>query len=212
MTALIIVLSILALLCFLLFMPVGINLRYDGDFNIRATYLFFRYKLKLDKEKKKTVIKKSKSKEPLEEEVEEKLSFFSELRKEKGVSGLIRFLKEFLLLLKGAAGKLTDHLIINKLYVRVSVSAENAADTAMHYGYACAGVYPLITAIQALVKETKKTHVEIAPDFSKTKTEIFAEGRATVKLYFLLGIVLRYGYKTLILFMHAKDPTPEHEV
>ena len=63
------------------------------------------------------------------------------------------------------------HLKIKDLDMDIVVAFEDAADTAVKYGYACAGIYPSLAVLLKIMKY-KKYSVNIRPDFDKKSPEI----------------------------------------
>lgn len=211
MTAIIVISCILLLIVFLLFIPVGIKLLYDGDFKVRITYLFLHFTLLPQKEKKKNKKpKKKKQKEPQEEKKEPNILL--QLVKEKGINGLISLLNELLHILRHTLSDITKHLIIKKLRLQVAVGADNAADAALEYGYVCAAVYPILSMFSSIVKKCEFEEVTIAPDFNRKETEILLQCTVRIKLFFLVKAGIARGIDLLKFFMKAKPSTQSTEV
>lgn len=208
MTALIIILCIIAFIVLLLFMPVRLHGEYDADFKLSVGYLFFKFTVFPQKEKKKKKknnksLQKSKEENKKTEQKDNK-SFFTDIIKEKGIGGVIGLLKEAVKILKGFLSSVTDHIIIKKLYLKVVIASDNAADTAVQYGYACSGIYPLISFICAAVKKYKKTEITIYPDFNASEVVIEGEIKVSIKLLFLLKAAVIGVFKSIKLLIKAK--------
>lgn len=123
-------------------------------------------------EKKKSDSKKRNSKSKKEPKKENKvLKWFKTTFKERGLKGLINALKEIAGLAETFLKPIFKHIKLKNLDMNITVASEDAADTAINYGYACAGIYPSLSILLNIVKY-KKYNVNIAPDFDKKKTEI----------------------------------------
>lgn len=89
---------------------------------------------------------------------------------EKGLKGLLSAFKEIARLTGTFLKPVFSHIRIKMLDVNVTVASENAADTAVNYGYFCAGMYPALGVILRAVK-FDDYNVVIVPDFNKKKSE-----------------------------------------
>ena len=121
-------------------------------------------------ENKKKDKKKAKSKKNAKEE-NKVLQWFKITFKERGLNGLISVLKEIAGLAVTFLKPVFKHIKLRNLDMNITVAFEDAADTAVRYGYACAAIYPSLAVILKIVKY-KKYNVNIAPDFDKKQPEI----------------------------------------
>ena len=120
-----------------------------------------------DKNRKNKDDKKD-SKEKKENKI---LSWAKKTFKEKGLSGLVNAVKEIAKLAVTFLKPIFKHLKIKDLDMDIVVAFEDAADTAVKYGYACAGIYPSLAVLLKIMKY-KKYSVNIRPDFDKKSLEI----------------------------------------
>ena len=196
MTALFIILGIIAVIFVLLIYPLSVSLVYDGELELKIRYLFLCFKILPKKEKKQKKQKKSK---PKKTEKTEKSDNKSEDKsknptkdfiKQKGISGLIELLKKIVDIILKATKSITSHLVISKLDINVLVVGDDAADTAMKFGYLCSAVYPVVSMIESNIKKCKHNENIIA-GFNDTETKIYLVLKARIKPLFLLGAALR---------------------
>lgn len=179
---LIIILSILALLIFLLCCRIKIEIIYDGEFHYIVKYLFYKYRInstdkgkntKKNSAKKKK--KKKKSKKPQAKKgqpfkidintVENFLEIFSEIWKK--TSSLIY--------------KIRKGVTVENFVLDLTVASDDAAKTAITYGTACAVIYPVEALLEDLVRVRKKK-LGIKADFNSTEGSLGFYVRAGMPL------------------------------
>lgn len=196
MTAWIIVTAVLAVIVLLLSCPVHLYASYQEEWRARIRYLFITYTLVPKKTKRK---RKKKKKEPApseKKEEQEKSSGLRDIIKEKGIKGLLELLKQLANAAVGGAKILFRHLVIRKCNLTVTVGDEDAAETAMEYGYLCAAVYP---ASGAIISNTKcRDHnIRVVCDFHQKETTVWFQGHASVKLVFLAAAAVTAFFRFL---------------
>lgn len=176
MTALIIILIILAVLFSLLLFPLKIIADLTDTSAITLKYLFFTIPLKTNKGKGK----KKKENKKKEEKAEDKESIkFKEIL-------------EYGEIIKDALKKLSEvlkHLKSDIIKIDIKVSGEDAAKTAIYYGAVCSAVYPAVSFIQTKI-EVKKTEINISPDFDSTKTKGSFYGKFRIMPLHLIAAVI----------------------
>lgn len=196
-----ILLGILLVIFLLLLMPVKLKASYNEDFRCSLKIGFIRIQLYPQKPKKKK--KKKKQKKADEEQKGEKKK--ETLIKEKGISWLFDLIKKIADLAVGALKDFFRHIIVKKLMLSVSIAGDDAADTAVKYGYCCSAVYPAFGIIVGAVK-CKSYGVDISPNFEeKAKSAVNMELEAKIKILWLLALVLKHGYKGLKLLADLKN-------
>ena len=96
--------------------------------------------------------------------------------KEKGLGGLMNAFKEIAKLAGTFLKPIFKHTRIKHLDLNVTVAFEDAAQTAINYGYFCSGIYPALAVLLRIMKYDDYS-VNIAPDFDKQEPEfdVFAE-------------------------------------
>lgn len=90
--------------------------------------------------------------------------------KEKGLSGLLNAFREIAKLAETLLKPIFKHIRIKLLDLNVRVAFEDAADTAVKYGYFCSGIYPALAVLLNIMKYDDYS-VNIAPDFDKKEPE-----------------------------------------
>lgn len=161
-------LALAILIVVLLNISVTLKVHYEkekGVFRCTAHYLFLTHVLSPPDEKKQNKKKKSK-KEKTPKGKDEKSSFAYKIKSD-GIRGFIEDIKD---IVKGAWRVIVCVLrraVIRRLRLHLTVAGEDAADTAVIYGYANAVIYPIISAFLENVRSYKETNVEISPDFSE---------------------------------------------
>lgn len=190
MTALIVILSILLFILFLLVMPVTIYLNYGDELKISVRYLFVKIKLVPKKEKKKQEKKSSssqKEKDKKKKPEKEKNNQFKDILKEQGLKGIIYLLKEIIKILKNTLNSMRKHITIKNFNLYIAVASEDAADTAVNYGYACAVVYPAFSFICSAVGKVKKHNLQISADYNSKETKTLCDLKASIKPIFIIS-------------------------
>lgn len=188
MTALWIILGIFAFLFLLLLCPVTLAASYETQLKARLRFLFFSYRLAPPKEKKTK--KKKKVKKVPEGPAVPQESKLKQLIEERGFTGFLRLMKELTQLFTGIAKEFFRHVKVKKLDFRVTVVGEDAADTAVKYGYACSVVYPAVSMLTAL-SGCKDYKVAVSPGFQETESNV----SCYLKIRFALIYVLVTGIK-----------------
>lgn len=195
-----ILLGILLVIFLLLLIPVKLKASYDEDFRCSLKIGFIKIQLYPQKPKKKKK-KSEKTDEKPEHEEKKKES----LIKEKGISWLFDLIKKIADLAVGALKDFFRHIIVKKLMLSISIAGDNAADTAVKYGYCCSAVYPAFGIIVGAVK-CRSYGVDISPNFQeKAKSAVNMELEAKIKILWLLALVLKHGYKGLKLLADLKN-------
>lgn len=195
-----ILLVILLVILLLLLMPVKLKASYNEDFRCSLKIGFIKIQLYPQKPKKK---KKKSEKTDKEQKSDEKKK--ESLIKEKGISWLFDLIKKISDLAVGALKDFFRHIIVKKLMLSISIAGDDAADTAVKYGYCCSAVYPAFGIIVGAVK-CKSYGVDISPNFQeKAKSAVNMELEAKIKILWLLALVLKHGYKGLKLLADLKN-------
>ena len=195
-----ILLVILLVIFLLLLMSVKLKASYNEDFRCSLKIGFIKIQLYPQKPKKK---KKPPKKDDEKSKHEEKKK--ESLIKEKGISWLFDLIKKISDLAVGALKDFFRHIIVKKLMLSISIAGDDAADTAVKYGYCCSAVYPAFGIIVGAVK-CKSYGVDISPNFQeKAKSAVNMELEAKIKILWLLALVLKHGYKGLKLLADLKN-------
>lgn len=208
MTALYIVLCVVAVVAFLVIMPVKIKATFTDSLTLKAGYLFLWFTLVPAKEKKK---KKKKTKDKKEAPKEEKpkenenKSTIQDIIKEQGIGGFLHIINQAVTIIKGLISDITDHLIICKFNLNIAVASDDAADTAIQYGEICAVLYPAVSFIFGNVKKVKKQNISVMPDFNKKSTEISADVFVKISVIFIIFAAVHRGIQALKLMLKLRS-------
>lgn len=208
MIILFIILGILLFLFLLTLIPVGVEARYRNRLYCVLKIGFVRIRLlpQKPKKKKKSAKKPSRSEKTKKKKPEKNESFsFKELFKENGVSGLLNILKKILSLITGALKDVFRHIIIKELSIYIVAAGDDAADTAMNYGYVCSAVYPAVSAITQICK-CKTFSVLADPDFTDgAKSRAVCRLDAHIRIFWIVKAAAVHGYKALQLLFKYKN-------
>ncbi len=213
-----IILAILLLAVVALCVPARFCVKYKDSVTLTVKYLFLTIPLvprnkkkKKTKNDKKKVTDKSNDKKADNQDTAEKkqsepqkkqsaenddedenLHLFGQIKdmyKQKGLDGSVIVIKELGNLITGTLKKVFKRVKLRKFDVDIAVSEENAADTAIKYGYVCAVVYPVVSLILNSVRFNDYS-VDIAPNFEKKESE--------VNLYAEISIIPWFGVTYLL--------------
>ena len=204
MTALWIILGIIAFFIILFSIKVTVYMTYDNDFKLDIRWLFIKLhilpkKEKPEKEKKEKPKKEKPEEEPPKDETSEKpkkdniiVSFY----RNQGFSGVIQLLKDTVCAINGMFGSIFKHFIFRELKVYMTVGAGDAAETAILYGKTCGVVFPAMGLITSTCK-VKEYDCGVQPNFmEKEKTAVF---RAVISMrpIFITNAVVVLAFKLL---------------
>ncbi len=201
MTVLYVILGIIAFIIILLFCPVSFHLLYSEDkFNFNVCYLFLKFRLAPAKEKNNRS-EKNEDKNGTSENKSRNLNL--DFIKQKGIGGLTELLKSIVNLLKGLGSSLKKHIIISELNVDILVVGDDAADTAMKYGYVCSAVYPIISFIDNQVK--RGTHSEnISAGFDNSEGRTACAVSARIRLIYIIKNLISAAFKALRILLNNR--------
>ena len=189
MTAIWIILGIIAFIFVLLICPLSVSVIYDGELELKIRYLFLCFKLLPKKEKKPKKPKPQKPEKPEKTDSkpqDKNKNSAKDFVSKKGIDGLIELLKKMVDIILKAAKTVTSHLVISKLDINVLVVGDDAADTAMKFGYLCSAVYPIVSIIESHIKKCKHNE-NIVAGFNDSETKIYLVLKARIKPLFLAG-------------------------
>lgn len=193
MKALLIILGIIAFILILLMIPVRIKLDYGEKTTLRLGYFFLSFRIYPAKEKNPGKKKKTPEKKKEEEKKKpqkKKPGKLKQLLDKHGADGLIEILKEAAKIVTELLGGLARHLYFTRFNVRICVVGEDAADTAVKYGYVCSAVY-LPIAVLSEHSVIKKHSEDISAGFLAEKTAAELELTAKIRPLFLIPILLK---------------------
>ena len=166
MISLLVIGGVLLIFAIILICPVILDLRFQDDLLIRVRILGIPFRVFQEKETDTLPIKKKEK----EREKKGKLSKIKVILERKGVSGLFELIMELKSIVTGIGRNLFSHVVVYRLSLDIAVSNEDAAQTALQYGQACAVIYPTVNAIQTVTK-CKITHVCVIADFEEKESK-----------------------------------------
>lgn len=195
-----ILLGILLFFLLILLIPIKIKLEYQNKLVLFLYIGFVKLRLIPSKPKKS---KKEKSKVKTAEKTKEPEKN-NNIIKEKGVSWLVNLIKKIAELAGGVLKDFFKHIIIKKLMLSIVVAEEDAAKTAVNYGYYCSAVYPAVGIIVRNVK-CKKYGIDIKPDFDENaKSCYYAELEAKIRVLWILAVLFGNGREIIDVIKEFK--------
>lgn len=197
LTAVYILLGVLALIAVLLLIPLHVRACYDGELRVRARYAFVSVWLYPRSEKPEKPPKKGKPGKPGKKKKAEKSKFseIEQLLKEEGVAAAADYLAEMAKLTGRAVRKALAAVTVDSLRLKIRVVSGEAASTAVEYGKVCAAVYPAEGFLESLMHVKRRT-LDIQPDFLGKSGEVKGNVRLHVIPFRILCIAVQFfiGY------------------
>lgn len=180
MTALEIILGIIAFFVLILSIRFTVYMTYDEEFMLDISWLFIKLhilpkKEKEEKPKKEKEPKKENEEEPSEEkpEKEKKDNILVSFYKNQGFSGVLQLLKDTVNAINGMFGTVFRHFVFRELKLYMTVGSADAAETAQLYGKTCAAVFPAMGLITSTCN-VKEYDCAVRPNFMVAeKTAVF---------------------------------------
>jgi hypothetical protein len=180
---LLIVAVVAALIILLLQMRIRLCISYKDGFDYAVRYMFFSYRIK-NREKGQD------KKEKKNKESGKKLDF-QQIR---------QFLDLFERIWENAKTvilKVGRKIRIDFFCIDLTVGSDDAAQTAVTYGEACALIYPAITILEEHVK-IKKRRILINADFNSNQSNLTFEVHASIRLGGIFSVGLISAVKVLL--------------
>ena len=226
MTALYIILGIIAFFVILLSIKIAVTVHYEDDIELSVKWLFLNIKIlpaKPKDENKKKKPKKEKKKKEKKEEPKEESEIIKEPKKKKkgdnmfvrfyknrGVSGVVQLLKDALKALGGMFGRIFRAFKIEELYIAMLVGGGDSAETAIQYGKISGAAFPAMGLLVNKMK-IKKYSIDISPDFIYGKTEAKVHTKISLRPIKLIIAVFVLVFELLFkvvfkLLKHSKAP------
>lgn len=214
MTALYIILGIIAFFVLLLSIRITINGEFFDEFKLNINWLFLKIQIlpakKKDKPKKekKPKSEKEKTEEPAvteEAPAEKKENIFVRFYNNQGFDGVIQLINNAAAAVGKMLSSFKKHIIIRELYLWMTVTGGcDAAETALEYGRTCQKIFPALSFICSNMK-VKKYDVEVEPDFLGLKnTAQFAFSISLRPIFFtnaIVVLVFRLLVKVVLKFL-----------
>lgn len=225
MTALFIIIGIIAFLIVLLSIKFVVTVHYEDDIAVSVGWLFLKFdilpkKEKEDKPKKEKKKKKEEEKPKDENEVvkepkKKKDNMFVRFYRNRGVSGVVHLLKDAAKALGGMFKRVGRAFLFEELYIFLSVGSSDSAETAVKYGKVCSAAFPAMGLIVSKMR-VKKYSIDINPDFIYGKNEAKLHTKISVRPIVLINAVIILAFELLFkvvikLLKHSKAPKPTVE-
>jgi hypothetical protein len=195
-----ILLGVILLISLIMLLPIKLFVNYSKEIKCYLSVWFVKFQLYPSKPKKSKKKKKVKS-----EKVEEKSKDKKEkTKKKKELRSIVDIIKQVAKLATGVLKDFFCHIIIKNMMLSIKVVGNDAADTAVKYGYYCSAVYPAVGAIVRVVN-CEKYGIDIYPDFDENaESEITFELEAKVTFFWLVVLVIRHGIRGIKLLLDLK--------
>ncbi len=224
MTALYIILGIIAFFVILLSVKFTVTVHYENDVAVSVKWLFLKFDIlpKKEKEKKPKKEKKKKEEKPKEEsevipepKKKKKDNMFVRFYNNRGVSGVVQLLKDAAKALGGMFKRIGRAFLFEELIISLKVGAGDSAETAIKYGKTCSAAFPAMGLIVNTMR-VKKYNLEINPDFIYGKNEARLHTKISVRPIKLINAVIVLAFELLFkvvikLLKHGKAPKPDVE-
>ncbi len=165
-----VLIAVILILLVVLFLPINLNIFYNGNFCISVKVLFFKFVIPLEKDEKKSKKKPKKS-------VKTKGEGFG-----KKLSNLLDTIK--------TVKKIALKSISIKLFkAHIKVSTDDPCDTALLFGSVNALCYAIYDIISAHTK-VSKTDIDITADYNGENTEVLFDVVITTYIFkFLVSLI-----------------------
>ncbi len=206
--ALIAIVGVIGLIVLLLNFSVTVKARYDdteGQMHCTLHFLWMTFDIiPAEKSKKKKDKNSKKEKKP----DQDKKSSLQNICKENGISGFLQILQTTVSSLWSLIVSILSRSILKNLEIKLNITGEDAAGTAIMYGWANSVVYPIVGAILDNVSEYKDYNVQLTPDYSEgAESKIEADAEISIKLSKLIASVIecRSEVRKLLLVINRKS-------
>lgn len=225
MTALCIILGIIAFFVLLLSVKVAVTVHYEDDVAVSVKWLFLKFNI-LPKHEKEEKPKKEKKKKEKEEKPKEESEVIPEPKKKKdnmfvrfyrnrGVEGVVQLLKDAANAVGGMFKRIGRAFLFEELIISLTVGAGDSAETAIKYGKTCSAAFPAMGLIVSTMR-VKKYNIEINPDFIHSKNEAKLHTQISVRPIKLINAVIIVAFELLFkvvlkLLKHSKAPKADVE-
>ena len=211
MTALYIILGIIAFFVILLSIKLCVTVHYEDDVELLVKWLFLNIKVlpkKEDKPKEESEIVKEPKKKKQD-------NMFVRFYKNRGVSGVVQLLKDTANAVGGMFKRIGKAFLFEELFVSLTVGAGDSAETAIKYGKTCSAAFPAMGLIVSTMR-VKKYSIEINPDFINGSNGAKLHTKISVRPIKLINAVIIVAFELLFkvvvkLLKHSKVQKPELE-
>jgi hypothetical protein len=212
MIALYIILGIIAAIVLLFCVKIGVELRYEDDFEVFLRVLGLRFRLlpakekkpKKEKPKKEKTEKEEKPEEAPKEEKPKGENIVMRFYHEQGFDGTMQFLADVLGALNTMLGDIFKRsFVLEKLMLRLRVSKRDAAETALAFGKTCAAVYPALGYICTNLT-VRQYDADVQADYLADKSTAAVWFILSVRPIKLTNALMRFVFRGLIAFLKTR--------
>lgn len=172
------ILIVVAVIAIILFFPVSLQIRFDGEFGLYVCILFFKFRL--FKQSKKEKKKKIKSDKPVKTDTESLLSKLSRL------IGIVR----------NVIKNMHYAAFIKRFDVSIKVATGDPCSTALAYGAVNTAIYSLIAIVEKGFR-IKKQNIVLNADYNSETTEAYFNVMITTFLLRLLVFLIFFASETI---------------
>ncbi len=226
MTALYIIIGIIAFFIVLLSVKFVITVHYEDDIAVSVGWLFLKFDIlpkkekedKPKKEKKKEEEKPKDESEVVKEPKNKKDNMFVRFYRNRGVSGVVQLLKDAANALGGMFKRIGKAFLFEELFILLKIGASDSAETAIKYGKVCSAAFPAMGLIISTMR-VKKYSIDINPDFIYGKNEAKLHTKISVRPIALINAVVILAFELIFkvvikLLKHSKvqKPTVEKQI
>lgn len=191
-----IIIGIIAFLVLILISPVYITVTYDDDFYFKIRFWCFTFKCMTSDNIQESDDKKSSSKK------QKNLSFWDTLKKYDILNSAV-MLKRVLLIIFKNIKKFIFHVKVDYLDVNYVIVGNDAADTALKYGYISSLSHPL-KAIFIEKKILKDPKINILAGFNYDESDFNLRLKGHVKIVYILICLASVSLNVMKSFVYLK--------
>ncbi len=226
MTALYVILGIIAFFVIILSVKVKVTVHYEDDIALSVGWLFLKFNILPKKEKpekpKKEKKKKEKKEKPKDEsevipepKKKKQDNMFVRFYRNRGVNGVVQLLKDAANAVGGMFRRIGRAFLFEELFISLTVGAGDSAETAIKYGKVCSGAFPAMGLLVNSMR-IRKYNLEINPDFIYGKTEARLHTKISFRPIAFINAVIIVAFELLFkvvikLLKHSKAPKPDVE-
>lgn len=215
MTALWIILGIIAFFVILFSIRFTVYLSYNESFKVDIKWLFIKRCIlpkdedEDDKKAKKDKPEKEKKKKPKKEKSENKTedeknkeekpkeeNMLVTFYKNQGFSGVIKLVNDAASAIGGMFGSIFKRLVFHELKLYLTVGAGDSAQTAILYGKTCSAVFPALGLITSTCK-VKDYHCDVQPNFMQAEKTAVFKTVISIRPIFITNAVVVLAFKLL---------------
>lgn len=214
MVLLYILLGIIVFITLILSIRITINGEFFDEFKLNIKWLFINLQIlpakpKKDKPPKKEKPKKEKTNDEqpaydTTKTTEKKENIFVRFYNNQGFDGVVELINNAAKDLGKMFSSFKKHIVLRELYLWMTISSGDAAQTALDYGRICQKVFPALSFICTNLT-VKKYDVEIEPDFIGLKNKAQFAFSISIRPIFIINAVimlaLRLVFNVVIKFL-----------